>query len=188
MSCTSLGVPVSRSALSTGVSFPLMIAVEGSTLGFPKRLSGTSSSWSSSNSSSRLGRNIPPEARSLKYNGSLKCAMFFDKFRTLARYYGWNVDECQLALSVSVEGPALRYFHILLTRRERMSFGEIASRFKSTLPTPSQVEFSSMTQEADDNLEHWTDRVIETTEMRVGTLLIDSPPLSLYETVRFVKI
>ena len=94
---------------------------------------------------------------------------------------------CQLALRVSVEGPTLRYFHIILTRRERINFGEISSRFNSTLPTPSQVEFSSMTQEADENPEHWTDRVIETTEMRVGTLLIDIPSLSLDKTVCFVK-
>ena len=48
-----------------------MVAVEGSTLSFPEMFSGTASSWSHSNSSSRLGRNITPEAKSLRYNGSL---------------------------------------------------------------------------------------------------------------------
>ena len=82
MSCASLGVPVGGSDLSTGLSFPPKLAGDGSTLGFPERLSGSSSLWSPSNGSSRLERNIPPEAKSLRYNGSLKWAMFFNKFRT----------------------------------------------------------------------------------------------------------
>ena len=88
---------------------------------------------------------------------------------------------------MSVEGPTFRYLHVLLTRRERMRFGEIASRFNCTLPTPSQVKFSSLIQKADENLEHWTDRVIETVDIRTGTRLIDIPPLSHDETVSLVK-
>ena len=53
---TSLGALVGVSALSTReVAFPPMLKVERSTLGFPERLSGTSSSRSPSNSLSRLG-------------------------------------------------------------------------------------------------------------------------------------
>lgn len=63
----------------------------------------------------------------------------------------------------------LRYFHILSSRGERMTFVEIASRFKQrfgkgTLQAASQVEFSSMTQEIDESLEQWADRVNETAQ------------------------
>lgn len=58
----------------------------------------------------------PAEAKSLRYNGSLECGLFYAKFRTLARYYGWTDDDSLLALSVSVEGPALKYFHFLYSR------------------------------------------------------------------------
>ena len=103
---TSLGAPVGRSVLSTReVSFPPMLAGEGNSLDLPERLSGTLSSCSLRNSSSRLGRNIPPEVKSLKYNGSLEWGLFFAKSRTFARYYGCNDDDCLLVLSVSVEGP-----------------------------------------------------------------------------------
>ena len=93
----------------------------------------------------------------------------------MARYYGWNDDICLLALNVSVEGPALRYFHILSSRGERMTFVEIASRFeqrfgKGTLQATSQVEFSFMTQEIDESLEQWADRVIETAQHALESL------------------
>lgn len=58
----------------------------------------------------------PAEAKSLRYNGSIECGLFYAKFRTLARYYGWTDDDSLLALSVSVEGPALKYFHFLYSR------------------------------------------------------------------------
>ena len=113
------------------------------------------------------------EAKSLRYNGSLEWGLFYAKFRTLARYYGWNDDDYLLALSVSVEGPALRYFHILSSRGERMTFVEIASRFeqrfgKGILQAASQVDFISMTQEIDESLEQWADRVIETAQRALG--------------------
>ena len=76
--------------------------------------------------------------------------MFFGKFRNLARYYGWNDDDCLLALNVSEEGPVLRYYHIILSGVKRMTLGEIFYRLeqrfgKGLLHAASQVEFSSMT-------------------------------------------
>lgn len=66
-----------------------------------------------SHSWSRSGRNVPAEAKCLQYTSSLEWGLFYAKFRTLTRYYGWNDDDCLLALNVSVEGPALKYFYIL---------------------------------------------------------------------------
>uniref|UniRef100_K1PXG7 Uncharacterized protein n=1 Tax=Magallana gigas TaxID=29159 RepID=K1PXG7_MAGGI len=83
-----------------------------------------SHSWSSS------GRNVPAEAKCLQYTGSLEWGLFYAKFRTLARYYGWNDDDCLLALSVSMEGPALKYFYILSSWGEKLSFHEMASRIE----------------------------------------------------------
>lgn len=99
--------------------------------------------------------------------------MFYAKFRTLARYYGWNDDDSLLALSVSVEGPALRYFHLLSSRGEDMTFHEITARFKQrfskgTLQAASQVEFNSMIQAAKESLEQWGDRVMETAQCALG--------------------
>ena len=150
-----------------------MFAGEGSTLGFPERLSGTLSSWSHCNSLSRLGRNIPVENKSIRYNGNLEWGLFFAKFRTLARYYGWNDDDSLLALSVSVEGPALRYFHILSFYRERLTFGEIISRFmqrfsKGTLRAAHHLEFSFMTQWSEESVEQWGDRVVKAAHYALG--------------------
>lgn len=137
------------------MAFAPKIAVEGSKLGIPERLSGTSSS---TNSSSRSMRNIRAKAESLRYNGSVKRGMSFAKFRTLSRNHGWNDDECLITLSVSVDGPVLLYFHSLLSVGKRRTFGEIASRFtqrfgKGILQTASQVELSSVTQEARESIE-----------------------------------
>ena len=151
MSGTSLDAPVGGSALSAReVSFAPMHAGKGSSLGLPERLSGTLSSWFPSKCSSKLGHNIPAEAKSLKYNGSSEWRLFFAKFKTLARHNGLNDDDCLLALSVSVEKPAPRYVHILSSSVEGMTFGNIASRFeqrfgKGTLQAASQVLFSSTT-------------------------------------------
>ena len=61
-------------------------------------------------------------------------------------YYGWDEDECLLTLSLSVEGPTLRYFHILLSDGKRRTLREIASQFKQRigkgiLQAVSQVQF-----------------------------------------------
>lgn len=40
-----------------------------------------------------LVRENPAEAKSLRYNGSLECGLFYAEFRTLARYYGWTDDD-----------------------------------------------------------------------------------------------
>lgn len=127
-----------------------------------------------SHSCSRSGRNVPAEAKCLQYTGSLEWGLFYAKFRTLARYYGWSDDDCLLALSVSVEGPALKYFYILSSRGEELSFPEIASRFeqrfgKGTLQAASQVEFYSMTQGEEESLEQWGDRVMEIAQRALGT-------------------
>lgn len=129
-------------------SYPLVR--ENVSLGTPGRPVGNASASSSSWGWS--GQNIPVKAKSLRYNGSLEWGLFYAKFRTLARYYRWTDDDSLLALSVSVEGPALKYFHILSSWGEEMSFGELASRFeqrfgKGTLQAASQVEFNAMTQE-----------------------------------------
>lgn len=126
-----------------------------------------------SHSCSRSGRNVPAEAKCLQYTGSLEWGLFYAKFRTLARYYGWNDDDCLLALSVSVEGPALKYFYILSSRGEELSFPEIASRFeqrfgKGTLQAASQVEFYSMSQGEEESLEQWGDRVMEIAQRALG--------------------
>ena len=81
VSGTSLDAPVGGSALSAReVSFPPMHAGKGSSLGLPERLSGTLSSWFTSKCWSKLGHNIPAEAKSLKYNGSSEWRLFFAKF------------------------------------------------------------------------------------------------------------
>ncbi|XP_061191819.1 cadherin EGF LAG seven-pass G-type receptor 2-like [Saccostrea echinata] len=54
-----------------------------------------------------------------------------------------------------------------------MTFGEIVSRFeqlfgKGTLQIASQVEFNSMTQQAEESLEQWSDRVMETVQRSLG--------------------
>lgn len=59
-----------------------------------------------------LVRENPTEAKSLRYNGSLECGLFYAEFRTLARYYGWRDNDSLLVPNVSVESPALKYFHI----------------------------------------------------------------------------
>lgn len=66
------------------------------------------------------------QTKSLRYNGSLEWVLLYAKFRTLSRYYGWTDDDRLLALSVSVEGPALKYFHILSSQGEEMNFGKLA--------------------------------------------------------------
>lgn len=40
-----------------------------------------------------LVRENPAEAKSLRYNGSLECGLFYAEFRTLARYHGWTDDD-----------------------------------------------------------------------------------------------
>ena len=78
-------VPVGGSGVSTrDVSFPPMLAVEGNTLGFPGRLSGASSPWSPSNSSSRLGRNIQPETKSGIYNFHRSSSREYEEFHRTA--------------------------------------------------------------------------------------------------------
>lgn len=144
---------------------------ENVSLGTPGRPVGNASA--SSCSWGRSERNIPAEAKSLRYNGSLDWGLFYAKFRTLARYYGWTDDDSLLALSVSVEGPALKYFHILSSRGEEMSFGELASRFeqrfgKGTLQAASQVEFNAMTLGSEESLEQWGDRVMEVAQRALG--------------------
>lgn len=49
------------------------------------------------------GQGGTAEAKSLRYNGSIEWGLFYAKFRTLARYYGWTDDDSLLALSVSVD-------------------------------------------------------------------------------------
>lgn len=74
-------------------------------------------------------------------------------------------EDCLLALSVSAEGPTIRYFNIIFTRGgENDVFWGIASCFKQrfgkgSLQVASQVEFSL---ETDKSPEQWADRVIET--------------------------
>ena len=83
MSVAILDVLVGGSALlKREVSFSSTLEVSG-LLGPRERLSGTSSSWSPSNSSLRLGRNIPAEAK--RYNSSYEWGLFFAKYRTSAR-------------------------------------------------------------------------------------------------------
>ena len=125
---------------------------------------------------------------------------------------------CLLVLRVSLEGPALRYFHILLSGGKRRTFGEISSQFKQRsgkgiLQTASQVEFSSMAQEADKRLEQWANELLKPCSVLLGRVsldsfyrkqavlrfamgcqdilanrqLIDSPPMSLDERVRLVN-
>uniref|UniRef100_A0A8W8MJN8 Peptidase A2 domain-containing protein n=1 Tax=Magallana gigas TaxID=29159 RepID=A0A8W8MJN8_MAGGI len=69
------------------------------------------------------GRNVPAEAKCLQYTGSLELGLFYAKFRTLARYYGWNDDDCLLALSVSVEGPALKEVRMVSVSRQSQGLG-----------------------------------------------------------------
>ena len=155
----TFSTPAPRSAtVDSQVRAAYPLVRENMSLGTPGRSEGSVST--SSSSWGRSGRNIPAEAKSLRYNGSLEWGLFYAKFRTLARYYGWTDDDSLLALSVSVEGPALKYFHILSSRGEEMSFGELALRFeqrfgKGTLQAASQVEFNAMTQGSEESLEQW---------------------------------
>lgn len=81
---------------------------------------------------SRSGWNDTVDAMCLQYTSSLEWGLLCAKFRTLARY-GWNDDDCLLALSVSVEGSALKYFYILSSWGGKLSFPEITSRFEQNL-------------------------------------------------------
>ena len=63
------------------------------------------------------------------------------------------------SVCVSEDGPTLRYIYIFLSGGKGRTFGEIASRFKQRfgkgiLQAASQVKFSSMTQKANESLEH----------------------------------
>lgn len=66
----------------------------------------------STSCSSVAGRNVPAEAKCLKYTGSLEWGMLYVLF-------GRNDNDCLLAVSVSVEGPALKYFYISSSCWER---------------------------------------------------------------------
>ena len=122
---------------------------------------------------SSVSRNIPAEVKWMKYNGDVEWGPFYSKFSTIAEYHQWSDPDCLFALSLTLEGAALKYFDILRRRGALLNFKEVVLRMeerfgKTSLRAASQLEFSSIAQRTDETIEQWGDRVMDTAQKAFG--------------------
>jgi hypothetical protein len=75
-----------------------------------------------------VSRSIPIEVKGMKYNGDVEWDPFYSKFSINAEYHVWGDDDCLFALSLTLEGSALKYFDILRRRGTRLTFREVILR------------------------------------------------------------
>lgn len=121
-----------------------------------------------------MSRNIPAEVKWMKYNGDVEWGPFYSKFSTIAEYHQWSDPDRLFALSLTLEGAALKYFDILRRRGAMLSFREVVLRMeerfgKSSLRAASQLEFSSIAQKPEETIEQWADRVMDTAQKAFGS-------------------
>lgn len=81
-------------------------------------------------SRSGISRSIPTEVKGVKYNGDVEWGPFYSKFSTIAEYNGWCDAYCLFALSLTLEGVALKYFDILRRRGTTLTFQEVILRME----------------------------------------------------------
>lgn len=124
-------------------------------------------------SRSGLSRSIPTEVKGVKYNGDVEWGPFYSKFSTIAEYHGWCDADCLFALSLTLEGVALKYFDILRRRGTTLIFQEVILRLeerfgKTFLRAASQLEFNSITQKPEEPIEQWGNRVMDLAQKAFG--------------------
>ena len=120
-------------------------------------------------------RYIPQEVKNLRYCGLTEWGPFYLQFRHTTEYYGWCETECLLAMSLALTGAALKFFNILFSRGEMMTFSmvfaSLQERFgKGTIRAAHHLEFNSMTQGSEESVEQWGDRVMEAVKYALGSL------------------
>lgn len=83
---------------------------------------------------------------------------FYSIFSTIAEYHGWCDADCLFALSLTLEGVALKYFDILRHRGTTLTFQEVTLRMeerfgKTILRAASQLAFNSITRKPEEPIE-----------------------------------
>lgn len=73
-------------------------------------------------STSGISRSIPTDVKGVNYNEDVEWGPFNSMFSTIAGYHGWCDADCLFALSLTLEGVALKYFDILRHRGNTLTF------------------------------------------------------------------
>lgn len=113
----------------------------------------------------------PPAPRSklkykdLRYDGKSSWKAFLHKFVRLSQSQQWTKKEQHDQFCLSLEGPASDYYTLLLEVCPRPRFEDILRKFDKRFGTSApnlthQLNFQSASQNSDESLREWADRVL----------------------------
>ena len=110
----------------------------------------------------------------MKYSGKTKWGPFHRLFQAVVDKNAWDESDKLFALNVALEGTALEYFDLLLSREQKPSYKTIVSRMserfgQEALRPAANLEFNSMTQGPKESLEEWGDRVMALAQQALGS-------------------
>ena len=104
--------------------------------------------------------------RSLNYDGKSNWNAFYSKFKRMAKRYRWSSRQCKDELCYSFDGVAMEYFCMLEEQDPDMRYTEVVDKMNKRfgyrdLDESIQIQFSTMQQRDDEDIDAWADRVIK---------------------------
>ncbi|KAH3716154.1 hypothetical protein DPMN_058873 [Dreissena polymorpha] len=127
--------------------------------------SSESDSLSENEYHSRVHGDPRRQPKNLRYDGRTSWLSFKQKFNSYRKVYKWSDHECRDYLNWCLEGKALDYFTIETHMGESFSFRDIMRKMErrfgsKELPETSRAKFQQATQQPEESLEDWADRVL----------------------------
>ena len=113
-----------------------------------------------------VGSDIP---KCIRYNGKTKLSTFFLMYDRYACSCGWSPQEKTDNLIWCFEGIAADFYAKLLRRNPTISYANVVAKFEnrfefSELVGTSIVQFNAATQDGQESLEQWADRMVDLAE------------------------
>ena len=113
-----------------------------------------------------VGSDIP---KCIRYNGKPKLSTFFLMYDRYACSCGWSPQQKTDNLIWCFEGIATDFYVKLLRRNPTISYANVVAKFEnrfefSELVGTSIVQLNAATQDGQESLEQWADRVVDLAE------------------------